>query len=303
MMMKVDGKIISAHFLTIFLWASAFPAIRVALTAYSPEHVSLLRLLVGSSFLFFIALFLKIRLPHVKDIPIIFLLGFLAFAVYHVALNYGEQTVSAGTASLLVSTTPILTAVFSVFFLNKSFQIQGWIGALTAFIGVGFITLGHSSSHFEFNLGVILILIAALAESIYFVFQSALLKKYGVIPFTIYTIWAGCLCMLVFSPGLGQAITNAPLYTTLVVIYLGLFPTVIPYFALAYVITKTGAAEATASLYLTPVFAFIIAWIWLGETPSVYAIIGGIITLLGVTISSMKWEKGQTLLPHAKEGH
>jgi len=48
MLKTLDIKIISAHFITIILWASAFPGIRVALTAYSPEHISLLRLLVGS---------------------------------------------------------------------------------------------------------------------------------------------------------------------------------------------------------------------------------------------------------------
>lgn len=285
---KINPKIIFAHLLTIILWASAFPGIRIALTAYSPEHVSLLRLLVGSFCLVIIALFLKIRLPEIKDIPIILLLGFLAFAVYHVALNYGEQTISAGVASLIVSTTPIFTALIALVFFQERFKIQGWIGALIAITGVAFISLGGSTEDFSFNIGVILILVAALSESIYFVFQHAYLKKYGFVPFTMYTIWAGSLCMLPFTPGLGQEIMQAPIDITMVVIYLGIFPTVIPYFALAYVTSKTGAAEATSSLYLTPAFAFLIAWIWLGETPTLFAVFGGMITLLGVFISNMK---------------
>lgn len=285
---KFYPKIIIAHLVTIVLWGSAFPGIRVALTAYSPEHLSLLRLLVGSFFLIIVAYFLKIRLPEIKALPIILLFGFLGFSVYHVALNYGEQTISAGVASLLVSTSPIFTALFAFVFYREQIGIKGWIGALIAFTGVAVISLNGSIGNFSFHTGVIIILIALLSESIYFVFQNSYLKKYGVIPFTMYTIWAGTFFMLLFAPGLRQEVIHAPIDITLAVIYLGIFPTVIPYFALAYITSKTGASEATSSLYLTPVFAFLIAWAWLGELPTSFAIIGGMITLLGVFVSNMK---------------
>ncbi|WP_110927707.1 DMT family transporter [Bacillus massiliglaciei] len=288
MQKKIHLKLIAAHLLTIVLWASAFPGIRVALTAYSPEHLSLLRLLVGSIVLFIVAVILKIRLPEVKDIPIILLLGFLGFSVYQIALNYGEQTISAGVASLLVSTTPIFTAFLALAFFREKFGLQGWIGALIGFTGVAFISLGGSNENLSFNVGVIMILVASLSESIYFVFQQSYLKKYGFVTFTVYAIWAGTLFMLVFASGLGQAIIQAPINITMAVVYLGIFPTVIPYFTLAYITSRTGASEATSSLYLTPAFAFIIAWVWLDELPTSFAIIGGIITLLGVFVSNVK---------------
>ncbi|WP_040979343.1 DMT family transporter [Oceanobacillus jeddahense] len=292
MLKSFHVKIAAAHFVTIILWASAFPGIRAALTAYSPEYISLLRLLVGSLALIFAACIKRIRLPERKDIPVILLLGFLGFSVYQTALNYGEQTVSAGAASLLVSTTPIFAAILALLFFREKFGIWGWMGSFISFCGVAFIALSDSAGKFSFNAGVILILIASLSESIYFVFQNTYLKKYGFFAFTIYTIWAGTLFMLIFSPGLGEAIINAPVDATMAVVYLGLFPTVIPYFTLAYITSKTGASEATSSLYLTPVFAFLIAWIWLDEIPHFFAIAGGIITLTGVFISNMKKKVG-----------
>jgi drug/metabolite transporter (DMT)-like permease len=285
---KFHLKLIVAHLLTILLWASAFPGIRVALTAYSPEHVSLLRLLVGSFVLLIVAIFIRIRLPDIKDIPVILLLGFLGFAVYQTALNYGEQTIDAGSASLLVSTTPIFTAMLALVFFRERFGIRGWVGAGIGFIGVAFISFGGTTEAISFNVGALLILVASLSESIYFVFQQSYLKKYGFFTFTMYAIWAGTLFMLLFSPGLGKAIVAAPMDVTMVIIYLGIFPTVIPYFAIAYITSRTGASEATSSLYLTPALAFLIAWIWLDELPTFFAIIGGIITLIGVFVSNMK---------------
>ncbi|MFJ3390489.1 DMT family transporter [Lysinibacillus sp. NPDC086135] len=290
MLKTLDLKIISAHFITIIIWASAFPGIRVALMAYSPEHLSLLRLLIGSFVLIIIAVIRKIPLPKLKDIPIILLLGFLGFTVYQVALNYGEQTISAGVASLLVSTTPILTALLAVFFYREKLGLWGWVGSLVGFCGVAFISVGGSTESFTFNTGIVIILVASLSESIYFVFRHRYLEKYGAIPFTMYAIWSGTIFMLLFSPGLSEAIMDAPLNATLVILYLGIFPTIIPYFTLAYVTSRTGAAEATSTLYLTTVFAFLIAWIWLGEVPHFSAITGGLITLIGVFIANIKKE-------------
>ncbi|MFD1067088.1 DMT family transporter [Oceanobacillus locisalsi] len=288
MLKSFHVKITAAHLITIILWASAFPGIRAALSAYSPEHISLFRLLVGSFMLIIVACIKKISLPEIKDIPVILLLGFLGFSVYQTALNLGEQTVSAGIASLLVSTTPLFAALLALLFFREKFGLWGWVGSFISFCGVAFIALGDAAGNFSLNVGVILILIASLAESIYFVFQNVYLKKYGFFAFTIYTIWAGTLFMLIFSPGLGAAIINAPMDATMAVVYLGVFPTVIPYFTLAYITSKTGASEATSSLYLTPVFAFLIAWIWLEEVPHFFAFVGGVITLLGVFISNIK---------------
>src|SRR5438552_914619 len=98
----------------IVLWSSAFPGIRAALAGgYPPLHVVLLRFLVASAFFLLIALTGRIRIPHKRDLPIIVLIGFLIVGVYQVALNYGELSITAGAASLLIGTAPIWTALFS----------------------------------------------------------------------------------------------------------------------------------------------------------------------------------------------
>ncbi len=88
--------------------------------------------------------------------------------------------------------------------------------------------------------------------------------------------------MLFFLPGLTSEITKSSIESTLSIVYLGLIPTVIPYLALAYVTSRVGASEATSSLYLTPALAFVIAWMWLGEVPTILSVVGGAITLFGV---------------------
>ncbi|HHQ8914415.1 TPA: DMT family transporter [Bacillus cereus] len=281
---KWDLRIICAHAFTILIWGSAFPAIRLGLESYTPEHLTLLRLLIASFILLLFSFIYKLRLPDLKDIPAIFIFGALGFTIYHIALNYGGKTVNAGSASLIVSVTPIVTAILASVFLNEKMKLNGWIGGVISFIGIALISFSQGDA-IQLNSGGFFILLAAISESLYFVFQTSYLKKYGFLPFTIYTILSSTVCMLIFLPGVYQEILAAPLEVNLSVIYLGVFPTVLPYIALAYIISRAGASEATSSLYLTPITACFVAWIWLGEVPTLISIIGGGITILGIVIT------------------
>ncbi|CAM3864656.1 DMT family transporter [Cytobacillus oceanisediminis] len=288
--MEVNARkliIIGAHISILLLWASAFPAIRAGLQSYSPEHLALLRLLIGSAALAVFALVTRMRLPDVRDLPAIFILGFLGFTVYHTALNIGEQTVSAGPASLIVSLTPIFSAALAALFLGERFGGVRWLGSAISFAGVAIISIG-TGDRFEIQTGILFVLLASVSESVYFVFQTKYFNKYGFLEFTTFTIWAGTIFMMIYLPGLGGEILKASTESTLSVVYLGLFPTVIPYIALAFLASKGGASEATSSLYLTPALAFVIAWIWLGETPAFLSIAGGVIALIGVLVIHKK---------------
>ncbi|PGV97529.1 EamA family transporter, partial [Bacillus cereus] len=169
-------------------------------------------------------------------------------------------------------------------FLNEKMKLNGWIGGVMSFAGIALISFSQGDA-IQLNSGGLFILLAAISESLFFVFQTSYLKKYGFLPFTIYTIFSSTVCMLIFLPGVYQEILAAPLEVNLSVIYLGVFPTVLPYIALAYIISRAGASEATSSLYLTPITACFIAWIWLGEVPTLVSIIGGGITILGIVIA------------------
>lgn len=94
--------------------------------------------------------------------------------------------------------------------------------------------------------------------------------------------------MFLFLPSSYNEIQTASTTSLLAVLYLGIFPTVIPYFALAFTIQKTGVSDATTSLYLTPAVSILLAYVLLGEIPTLIVIGGGIITLIGVSMVALK---------------
>ena len=166
----LDARMLLALGVTVFFWAAAFAGIRAALESYGPGELALLRLGVASATLALYAAVVRMRLPEVRDLPAIFAAGFLAFAVYHVGLNFGELTVSAGAASLLINTAPIFTALLATAFLEERLKALGWIGMIVSFFGATLISVGEGEGY-GLDLGAIPILLAAVSASVYFLIQ------------------------------------------------------------------------------------------------------------------------------------
>ncbi|MDQ3922359.1 MAG: DMT family transporter [Actinomycetota bacterium] len=286
-----DTRVLLALGATVFFWASAYAGIRASLEAFGPGQVALARLLVASVALVLYALAKRLRLPESNDLPATLLSGFLAFAIYHVALNYGEITVSAGAAGVLIATAPVFTALLATSFLKERLRPLGWAGMAVSFAGAALISLDEGQG-FALDPGAFLILLSAVCVSVYFVFQRPYLRKYGALAFTTYAIWAGTVFTLPYLPGLASQALAAPVGTTLVLVFLGLFPTALAYVTYAYAMARMNASVAVSYLYLVPVLAYLIAWIWLGELPTLLSVLGSLLALAGVLLVN-RWGRGR----------
>ncbi|GAB5747505.1 DMT family transporter [Staphylococcus aureus] len=285
-MNKLRDTTFLSYLFTIILWGSAFPMIKIALNDFSAESLSAFRLILATIILLPFVIIKKLPTPELRDIPVIFILGFCGFVIYHTALNFGETLISAGISGILVSTTPIFSSALAYIFLKEHFSKWNWLSSLVAFIGISIISISKDDYTTINVLGVFIILLASFSESLYFTFQKNYIEKYGFIAFTLYTIMASSPFMLIFIPEIINDIHGATFTSIVSVLYLAIFPTIIPYVLLAYIVKSVGVSDATMSLYLTPIVSLLLSYLLLDELPTTLAIIGGIITLLGVSLSN-----------------
>jgi len=273
--------VVLATAVTIVLWASSFPATRYALASYSPLALVLLRLCSGSAVLAVCSLAAGIRLPARRDLPALLVFGFVGIGLASAALTTGLRDVSAGAGSFLVGTIPVFSALLARFWFKERLSWLGWAAIATSMAGVTLIALGESSG-FRINWGAAWIVASALCQSIYYVGQKPLLRRYSALHLTAYALFAGTFLLLPFLGRLATEFRAAPWRATAAGIYLGTFPVAVAFVTWSYALSRAKVGHVTSAMYAMPAIALTIAYFWLGEVPHPLSIVGGGIALAGV---------------------
>jgi drug/metabolite transporter (DMT)-like permease len=284
---KADPVAVTAIVVTIFAWASAFPAIRAGLAAFGPLELGAVRFAIAAVPA---AIFLAVTRPVLpaRDELWRFGAGGIGFvALYTALLNFGELTVSAGAASFIINVSPILTAVFAMTFLDERFTRLAWAGTFLSFAGIGVIALGEGQG-IRFDTGALLILGAALCTSVNTIAQKPLFARHNPLTVSAWNMVIGAIFLLPFLPnGLEQAAvaSNEGFWAA---VYLGIVPSLVAYGSWAVALSRLPASRASNFLYCVPPVATLIGFVWLGEAPGLLGIVGGALALAGVAIVNLK---------------
>lgn len=274
-------KIILAMVFVVGCWGYSPTGIHIGLRAYDPGHLALLRFLLASAFMAVVAVIRGISLPKIRDLPLLFALGFFAVSLHHVALNFGQQSVSAGASSVLAQSTPLFSTLLARFVFKDRVSAWRWGCVFLGLIGVVIVVAGdHGLGSIDAH--GLLILLAAVSWSFYFALQKHHSRRYDGLTLVCYTVWFGTLLLLVYLPGLVSQVITAPVEVQFAVIGLGIFPSALAYLAWAYVLTHVDLSRATMTLYLIPPTAMAIASFALGERPTLMIVGGALVVLVSV---------------------
>lgn len=275
-------KTLLALSVTVLLWATAFPAIRVALDGYGPAELSFLRLAVASLALAVVAPALGLRRPARADLWLIAIAGGAGMSAYQLLLNWGEIHVPAGTASLIVAAVPAMSAVLAACVLGERLSPTKAGGSLVALAGAALVAVSGKEN--GYTVAAWAVLAAALCQAVYHLTIKPLLRRYTGLEVAAYAMWAGTALLVPFAPGAVQAVSSAPAGATASVVFLGLLPSAAGFVTWGYAVARLSVTAATAALYLVPVVTLAASYVWLGEQPRPVAVLGGIVTIAGLIL-------------------
>jgi len=278
----------------VVVWACAFPFIKIALEDLSFINLAIMRFLVVCIVLIAILLAQPKRFSSLqkKDILPIFLLGFFGVMVYHLGLNYGEQYISPGAASLIIATIPVIIVILAVMFLKEKLTLKKLLGIALALCGVLIISFwGTQNASIEINyiFGALGVFIAAFMGALYTVAGKKLLERYTALSLTVYAMLLGSIGLLPFlSTSLIEEVSTISVNSLIAIIFLGVCSTVIGYIIWYVALEIKTASEISVYLYAIPVISTIISYFLFGDEITFLFVFGGVLVIAGLIIVNMK---------------
>jgi drug/metabolite transporter (DMT)-like permease len=273
----------------VVIWGGSFIATKIGLREISVWTLIWLRFALGSLILGAVLVQRgEMRVPGGRDLLRYAFLGLMGFALHQWLQVTGMLTAAASTTAWIVSTAPVFIALLGVLFLKER------LSALAAG-GIGLATLGVLLVVSKGDLGSVLrgtfgtygdflILLSAPNWAIYSVYSRDVLRERSATLVTFWVLLMGWL--FVFPPFLlGQGWLELGAVSAqgwLAVLFLGVLCTAAAHLFWNDGLQALGASRSGAFLYLEPLVSLLAAAVLLGETITVFSLLGGGLILLGV---------------------
>jgi drug/metabolite transporter (DMT)-like permease len=281
-------KVFMLAFMTVFLWASAFPLTKVAQQQFTSIPLGFLRCSAAAIFLIIIGKLNHIRMPQKKHIPLFFISGGMGFTGYMITFNTGILTLTSATSSIIIAVTPILTAVVASKLYKEKIKPIGWCAIACAFIGVLILLLWEGV--FSINVG----LIWTLGASVVFMGYNIMTRRlgamgYNALEIVTYSMICGAI-LLGFWAGEGfRQLAGATPSHIIALLYLGAFPSATAYFLWGKAMSfAEKTSEVTNFMFVTPLLSTIMGFMILKEVPNAGTFIGGAIIIASIIVFNLK---------------
>ncbi len=282
----------AALIFTTFLWGSAFVAIKIALRQLQPFELVIMRFVPAS------LLFAAILLASARQHPLKVLrrnavrlaaMGLFSVFCYNMALNTGEQQVTAGTASLIIALSPIFTFILAGCLLKERITLMKTTGLFVSLIGLVIIVFWATQSRVDLTYikGAAITIIAPLSWAIFTVVSKPIAGKHHPL---LISGWATILgtapLMLFIRTPLVEQIPQFTLVTWGSVLFLAVACTVIGFTIWLWALKRIEASKLIIFVNLVPMFSILCGRIILHEPLTLPLIGGGLLILTGVTITN-----------------
>jgi drug/metabolite transporter (DMT)-like permease len=230
-------------------------------------------------------------LPERKDWGRILLLGIAGNGVYQLLFIHGLDRTTAGNTALLLATVPIWAALLAALRGESGLDRRVVAGIVITLVGMSLVVTGGGNG-VGFGgatlVGDLMALGAAVLWAAYTVGSRELILRYGSVPVTAWTLWAGTVPLVVL--GIPDLLTvrwsEVPLLEGWgAVAFAGVLALGLSYLLWYRGVHRLGSARTATYSNLVPVVALATAWPLLGEVPSWLQGTGAAVILAGVILA------------------
>ena len=274
---------------TVLVWSANFVVVKASIGAFGPLTFTALRYLVAVVTLFLVLRWRmgEIRWPARNGFVLIGL-GVLGFGAYQILWTVGLTQITVGDSALLVTASPVLTALLAGAVGIDRLSPPKVAGAGIAFAGVAVvIAAGHELALGASLTGDLLTLGAAVLWAIYTTAGARMLRVVDPLQATAWAVLGGALVLIPL--GVLEAIAQPPTGVTagavVGVLYSGALAAGLANVLVFNAIRMIGPTRVTATQFLIPAGAVVLGAVFLAEPVSVAQVVGGAVIVLGVWLT------------------
>lgn len=202
------------------------------------------------------------------------------YVLWFHSLNY--TTVSSSTT--LAALQPIFSIILGVMFLHEHFSRKSALGCAIALAGVIVIGWGDFRVSGAALWGDILALISGAVISLYFFFGQLARRTTGTLAYSLLSYSCSVVCLAAYSYLTGCAFSGYPAATWASFIGLAVISTIGGQVVFSFLMQWMPASTVTMGIIAEPVGTCILAFLLLGEQPTLQLLAGMAVILMGLFI-------------------
>lgn len=291
---KKDYRLLLAMLTIAIVWGTTYLGIRIAVETIPPWFVAGIRQCIAALLILPYLIYKKdLKLLGGKDLLIQFTLSMLMLVIANGLMTVAEKHISSSLASLISSSSPLLVFILSVIFGMQQFRWQALGGVMLGFCGIMLIFWDGLAdlANPDYRTGVFAIALGVLGWASGTIFSKRIHSRQQNIFLNLFYqfAFAGIVQMaiaLIFNSD--TAISSWSLKSFMAIVYLGIFGSVIAYFAFNYAIKKVVPTQISILSYVNTVIAIFLGWLVLDEKISLKFMIATVIIISGVFIINYK---------------
>ena len=224
-----------------------------------------------------------------------FVFGALGMWICGAWVYIGARSTGATNIALIYALSPVFIALISSFWLSERLGRLQWLGIAVAFVGLVHVVIkGQWAALAQVSLvaGDLWILGATVSWTLYSILLKRWPTDFSPIARLVLIVSAGVLVLLPLT--VLEALSGLPMTQTIwgwktavLVAAAGLIPGACAYLAYSTLQKVLGAARAGLTLYLAPLYAAVVAAVFLDEAINGYHVVGALVILPGIYLASI----------------
>lgn len=260
---------------------------KITVAEISPLSLGFIRFGAAALLFYITAKVRKVDLKFDKrDYPRLILLALLCIPLNQFFFLTGIKNSFASHSGIIYSLNPVYAYVLAIAIKSEKFKYNKLFSILLTVVGIFFIFYeSFTKSTMDQNVifGDTFLLFAVLTFSMYLTFGKSLIDKYGALKVSTFAfVWGTVFNIPFFIYDLPNLTFDNLTYKGIIGYIFLVMVSYLGYFLWYYALKSNEVSRITTINNIAPILTVLISILFLGEFVSIYFVIGGIITLIGV---------------------